>query len=382
MAVFFQVQVFTKLNRRLPERTSGRLQEKTMFTRCKLFILLLFLSAVVLTAEEDERTLLPIPAIFYGPETGIGGGAALLFTWPGAPQQEANQAGGILFYTQKHQLISELFAESSLGGGDYRLLASGSLRRYPDSYFGIGPDTQASAEERYTPFEGELEAGFLRRIVPAVSVGPFYRLRFSVLQETVAGEELDSGLITGSDEIRISGIGLRLRYDTREGGFAPRRGSYAEMKSSFFGAALGSSENFGRLELDARQYLPLFASQVLALQAIGDFSWGTVPFQELPRLGGGMMLRGYLRGRFRDKVYTALQAELRLPLFWRLGAVLFGAAGEVAPSLEALDFSEPKLAAGAGLRLLLNRSQGLNLRLDVALSSEGPAFYIRAMEAF
>ncbi|MBA7483305.1 hypothetical protein ES707_18818 [subsurface metagenome] len=287
-----------------------------------------------------------------------------------------------MFYTQKRQLISALFAESALRGGDYRLLASGSLRRYPDSYFGIGPDTPASAEERYTPFEGELEAGFLRRLVPAVSLGPFYRIRFSVLQETAAGEELASGLITGSDETRISGIGPRLRYDTREVGFAPRRGSYTEIKSSLFGAALGGSENFGRLEMDARKYLPLFASQVLALQGVGDFSWGTVPFQELPRLGGGMMLRGYLEGRLRDKVYTALQAELRLPLFWRLGGVLFGGGGQVAPSLEAMDFSEPKLAAGAGLRLLLNRSQGLNLRLDIAQSSEGPAFYIRAMEAF
>lgn len=71
-----------------------------------------------------------------------------------------------------------------------------------------------------------------------------------------------------------------------------------------------------------------------------------------------------------------------MPLFWRLGGVLFAAAGQVAPSLAVLDLSSPKLAGGTGLRVLLNRSQGLNLRLDIAVSAEGPAFYVRAMEAF
>lgn len=184
--------------------------------------MLLLLSAGVLAAE--ERSLLPIPALFYGPETGVGGGVALLVTWPGPARQEANQAGGILFYTRKRQLISALFTETALKGGDYTLLASGSLRRYPDSYFGIGPDTAASDEERYTPRDGELEAGFLRRFGPDVSLGPFYRFRYSQLEETAAGGELESGLITGSGETRVSGVGLRLRYDTREGGFAARRG--------------------------------------------------------------------------------------------------------------------------------------------------------------
>jgi hypothetical protein len=347
-----------------------------------LFAVLLVLAAGQAGAEEGERALVPVPALFYGPETGFGGGAALLYTWPGPPAEEPNQAGGILFYTQKRQLISALFTESGLGAGVYRLLASGSVRRYPDSYFGIGPDSEAGDEERYTPWDTELEAGFLRRLGPAFSAGPFYRFRYSALQETEAGGELESGLITGSDATRVSGGGLRLRYDSREGGFAPRRGSYVELKGSLYGHILGGSEGFGRLELDARQYIPLLSSQVLAVQAIADLSWGTVPFQELPALGGDMMLRGYLAGRYRDKVYTALQAELRVPLFWRLGGVLFASAGQVAPGLADLDFYAPKLAGGTGLRVLLNRSQNLNLRLDMAGSPEGPAFYIRAMEAF
>jgi hypothetical protein len=346
------------------------------------WVIALLLAAVVSGAQERERALVPLPVLFYGPETGIGGGVALLYAWPGAALEEPNQAGGILFYTQKRQIISALSVETGLKDGVYRLLAAGGLRRYPDSYFGIGPDAKLSDEERYTPREGELEAGILRRFGPALSAGPFYRFRYSALLDTAAGGELESGLVPGSDETRVSGLGLRLRYDTREGGFAPRRGTYTEIAASAYGSALGGSEDFGRLQLDLRGYIPIFASQVLALQSLVDLGWGTLPFQELPALGGDMMLRGYLAGRFRDNFYAALQAELRTPLFRSLGGVLFVAAGQVAPSPAALDLSSPMLAGGAGLRLLLNRRQNLNLRLDIALSQEGPAFYIRAMEAF
>lgn len=360
------------------------MQVSKMFRRG--FVAALLLLAAAVGAEERERALIPLPAIFYGPETGVGGGVALLYTWPGPEEEAPNQAAGILFYTQKRQIISALTTEVALGEGETRLLIASRLRRYPDTYFGIGSDTPDSAEESYTPLEGELEAGFLRRVLPGFSLGPSYRFRYSALQETEAGGELDSGLVPGSDHSLVSGLGLRLRYDIREGGFAPRRGFYAELSGGLYGRLLGGSEDFGRLKLDVRHYLPLAAEAgpVLALQGLFDSGWGEVPFQELPQLGGDMMMRGYLAGRYRDKVYAAVQGELRVPLFWRLGGVLFAAAGQVAPELGALDFSSPRTAAGAGLRVLVNRSQNLNLRLDMALSpeAEGPAVYVRAMEAF
>jgi len=286
----------------------GKRREEAMYSRQifhGLIAALLVLAAGFSGAEGGERALVPIPALFYGPETGFGGGGALLYTWPGPPAQEPNQAGGILFYTQKRQLISALFTESALGTGVYRLLASGSVRRYPDSYFGIGSDSTSADEERYTPWDSELEVGFLRRLGLAFSAGPFYRFRYSALQETEAGGALESGLITGSDETWVSGGGLRLRYDSREGGFATSRGSYAEFKGGIYFQALGGSEDFGLLELDVRQYIPLLASQVLALQAIAAVSWGMVPFQELSELGGDMMMRGYLAGRYRFQMSPA-----------------------------------------------------------------------------
>lgn len=63
-----------------------------------------------------------------------------------------------------------------------------------------------------------------------------------------------------------------------------------------------------------------------ATRAWTSVAIGDPPFQELPRIGGDKLMRGYYEGRWRDYCATALQSELRIPLVWRLGVTLFGAS--------------------------------------------------------
>ena len=81
---------------------------------------------------------------------------------------------------------------------------------------------------------------------------------------------------------------------------------------------LGSDHQFGRYVGDARRYVRL-GHGVLAAQAYVEASSGRVPFDQMAMLGSGSVMRGYVRGRYRDRSLAAVQMEYRLTLAGRLG---------------------------------------------------------------
>ncbi len=149
-----------------------------------------------------------------------------------------------------------------------------------------------------------------------------------------------------------------------------------------FGRWLGSDYTYAKIKADLRTYIPVGASHALALQAYVQSAWGNVPFMALPMFGSDNTMRGYYAGRFRDKSLCVLQAEYRLPFFWKFGLVGFAGVGRVAPSLGRLALSGLKPSAGWGLRFKVT-PEGANLRLDFGYGMNGSSgMYLTAGEAF
>ena len=80
---------------------------------------------------------------------------------------------------------------------------------------------------------------------------------------------------------------------------------------------------------------------------------------------------------------AVIQAEYRVPIFWRIGVVAFGDIGNVSDDIGSLDFSNLKYSYGAGLRFALDRLEKLNLRFDYGATTHfGHGFYLQLGEAF
>ena len=135
--------------------------------------------------------------------------------------------------------------------------------------------------------------------------------------------------------------------------------------------------------LDLRRYFPLF-SNVLALRALGAASVATPPFDLMPQLGGDALLRGYFSGRYRDRQLMAFQAEYRFHLWWRIGGVGFIGAGQLGDVFGDFDLGSFHTNAGGGIRFLLSRAEGLNIRADWGwgLGASSSGFYLSLGEAF
>jgi hemolysin activation/secretion protein len=94
------------------------------------------------------------------------------------------------------------------------------------------------------------------------------------------------------------------------------------------------------------------------------------------------MMRGFAEGRYIDKKYLAMQTELRIQVYKRLGMVLFGAFGEVAESYKDFQTDFIRFGYGLGLRFRLREVEKLNFRVDFAFSKEDFKFYVAVREVF
>ena len=273
----------------------------------------------------------------------------------------------------------------------YRLtfLIGAARARY--QFFGIGSAAGSAGNPIWLSQHGHavLLQG-LRRLKWNIFAGP----RFSHRQVKAAGESPASDLGSQAPPlpafqdqlnwaITSAAFGFRVQRDTRDDLFYPRHGSRVDGRADFFGPYIGSSFTFQAYQFEANKYLSLGPRQVLALRGMGCGVTGSrIPFFELCQFGTLGDLRGYQTGRYRDRTMFATQAEWRVEVWKRLGGVVFGGVGDVAPAWSAYNFSELLPGGGLGLRYNLSKQRRIHLRLDGAYSKTGASWSMGVAEVF
>ncbi len=348
-------------------------------------LLLAALVASPLEAQSRRRPrVFAVPVLGYEPETSLEMGAALVgvvSAESGGPARRPSTALVTAIYTLNRQYQLELTLDHWTPRDAWHLSGFAGFERYPSRFNGIGA-ASTDTSEVYTPRRVTLSAGVQRRLAGHLYAGVSYWFRDARMVETAAGGRLAPGTIPGSrggTETLLTVEGLR---DSRDALYRTRRGSYLRLAVGVADRALGSDHDYLRYTGDARWYRGLGPDVVLALQAVADATDGTVPFDLLPHLGASGILRGFTQPRFVDGAMAAAQAEVRAPLMGVVSLALFGGAGTTAPSVRALSRSSIHAAGGAGLRLLLDRREGLQMRLDYAFAAGGGGLYVAAGDAF
>jgi outer membrane protein assembly factor BamA len=326
-----------------------------------------------------------LPIASYSPETQLGLGAfATHFYRIGDASAETRPSSisAVGLYTLRNQLIVELIPEAYWDEQRWHVWSRLDYRRYPNATWAVGHDAPEDSEESYREDRVRWQArvdhelrGPLRALATLEAV-------YMELAELEAGGLLAREAIPGARGGRSVGLGPGLLWDTRDHLLTPRRGALYELSLLAYASPIGSEYDFGELLIDARRYLPLWADHVLALQLFAQVQFGSAPFYRLAQLGGQELLRGYFEGRFRDETLLALQAEYRLPLFWRFSGVVHAALGQVARDPSRLPSRRPNWSLGPGARIMLNTDERLNLRADLGVGPGTWGVYVGIAEAF
>jgi outer membrane protein assembly factor BamA len=337
------------------------------------------------------NSLVPLPVIFYQPETGLGFGVTASYFIRNSQAEESDVSrqqssfvAPVAIYTTKKQIIISARTELYPSQGRYRVLGEVAFIKFPTKFWGIGNNTPEALEEDYTPQLFGLSGEFQKEVAPGWYAGVTVRFAYREITEVEEGGLLETGQVPGQDDGSVVGLGLVFARDTRSSTVYPRSGSYHQLRGALYNGFFGSAYDFGVVTLDLRKYFPLFTTHVLAMRGLGIAAPGSPPFDLMPQLGGEELLRGYFAGRFRDRDLLAFQLEYRLPVWWRFGAVGFAAAGQVAHELASFEIGEFHPAAGFGIRFLLSEEEGMNIRADFAwgFDVESSGFYLSFGEAF
>jgi outer membrane protein assembly factor BamA len=210
--------------------------------------------------------------------------------------------------------------------------------------------------------------------------------------ETVPGEPGEPALDEAYDTSRLANlgefrsdfvVGLEVELDTR---IARRADVPVALPAAgwLFSAAVErqmrmevTRSDYSRVRVDLNRYIDVYrGDRVLRLRLRGEWVVGEIErisFVDLATLGGHQLLRGYGRGRFRDRASALGSAEYRYPVGESLAAYVFADVGRVYPNVDEVRLRDLRMGFGAGLYLY--STHNTLLRLQVASSIDGGLFF-------
>jgi hypothetical protein len=335
-------------------------------------------------AKKGEWLIAPLPN--YSPTFGWGIIGRLGYIFPLDPKDKVSPpsiAGVFGYYSQNDSWAAGAFSKFFVDEDRYRITAGLVHAELNYDFSGIG--TAAGESGQSVPLHQEMTGGIfetLFKVAPNLYVGPKY-IGSKMNINFPSGEPNSSVTIPGNEINTVSsGLGVHAQWDTRDSQFFPRKGNLADVDISFHDPAIGDSFAYQVYTLSYNQYFSLSPRQIVAVRGFAQFENGNVPFYALSKFGRGSDLRGYTVGQFQDKQMFAVQAEYRLEITRRIGAVAFGGVGEVMPSISSMTFDSLLPSGGVGLRYVLAEQNHVAIRFDVAWGRDGSQFYLTVGEAF
>ncbi|RYE13748.1 MAG: hypothetical protein EOP51_29250, partial [Sphingobacteriales bacterium] len=256
--------------------------------------------------------------------------------------------------------------------GDMRVL------KYPQYTWGLGgskgTNDKILLDYKYVRFY----ASALKQIKPYFFAGVGYNLDYYINIQTDNADQLRNftGYKYGTESNKnsfSSGASINLLYDSRSNSINPLPGVFANVIYRFNTPAMGSSNQWQSLYLDARRYISLNDSkqgpkEVLAIWA---FYWTTLtkgtPYLNLPSIGWDPYQRsgrGIDQNRYRGRTLFYAESEYRRDITANglLGFVVFANVNTVSGSGSL--FSSWKPAGGTGLRIKFNKASNTNIGID------------------
>ncbi|MGF1508402.1 MAG: autotransporter assembly complex family protein [Myxococcota bacterium] len=218
-------------------------------------------------------------------------------------------------------------------------------------------------------FSVSLSRPFVRdRLIPRISghVDGFFSVTFDDIDESTTEEERAGFGISSSIPLVYGRTGLT--WDGRDVPTSPRSGFFAEVNFEL-GVELNDPGMYANMVPEVRGYVPLTSSTVGTMRVqFGTTLQGNLPATRRFFSGGAVSHRGFPNRRLAPSVLDdngnivplggnheyEVNVELRQDLFQLFGNT-FGVAffvdlADVAVDLESLEFTNPHVAPGLGLR--------------------------------
>ncbi|MCG9728470.1 outer membrane protein assembly factor [Shewanella sp. Isolate13] len=331
-----------------------------------------------------------LPTAYYTPEKKFGVGLLMVGLYKTDGSASDEQPSSLVlnsFVSMNNSYGVEVENMTFFNGGKQRLQLGLELHNEAAVYYGQGIE-QGNIDANHHEFEEHLYS-FKPRWMTEVADNYFLGVGADFTYASAEKLELvETGIPVDSADILpnnfSSGVVVTSIYDSRDYRLNATKGWLFQIDAGLYQNDEYSS--FSTYDLELANYIDLSSTSLLssapgliAWQVQGHFTDGDVPWNMLPDLGGSGAMRGYIKGRYRDKQMMMGQVEYRLPIFQRYGMVFWGGVGSVASKVS--DLNEELLTSyGTGFRFKIK--DNINLRLDIGVGENETNFYLNVNEVF
>lgn len=360
-----------------------------MFRKSTLFICVLFIvsntfaSPSIDTLPKRKVQVIPLPVAFYIPETKFGGGivANMVFKASNDINIKPSTVNLVALYTQRKQAVLKVPYQLFLNKNKIFMYGEFGYSKYIDKYFGIR-DQERRAENYETSYPIVRFNGYSNIYKKLFAGIKFHYQKITFVEKDSSGALLYEN-IRGSNGSAISSIGASVLWDGRNNVFYPTNGFYVDVSYSRSIKQLGASDNFNTFLTNITNYEKLYKETILASHIYFSVQNGQVPFSFLNFIGGANKGRGYFEGRVRSENMLSIEEEIRMKVYKRWGAVVFGGLHYFGTPETFLFLNNLYPNYGAGIRFIANRKEHLNIRADIGFGKRNSrGVYITVLEAF
>ena len=352
-----------------------------------MFIMAQFANGQRSQKERDSTkniSFTAFPILYYLPETGLGYGVLGVSTFRFKKEQKVSRPSSVqlaISFTSKKQFL--LYAPYELYWKDEKWRIVGELGYYEYFYnfYGRGVNARSENMETYEVNFPRLRMSLLRELAPSFSLGLGYAFDNYTQLVIDEGGILEASDVIGKEGGTVSNLGIVAIYDTRDNIFYPTEGWFLQANAFSSSSLLGSSFDYRKVELDARYFRGIGKKNILAFNLFTGTSSSGVPFLDYYYIGS-KRTRGFNDRRFQDRAELSAIMEFRFPVAGRFGGAVFGSTGTVAADFGNLFSSSYKNSGGLGIRYVLNKKEGVRIRVDYGFSSDGGNLYFTINEAF
>ena len=185
-------------------------------------------------------------------------------------------------------------------------------------------------------------------------------------------KEPPSGL---GEKVKLIRLELRAQHNSKNRPGNPSEGIEVEATTGIYSQIGGDKFGFWKGSFDLKYFINLFYNRVLMLRIAGEMresvSNREIPCYYLSELGRNGTIRGFERGRFRDRDMVLGSLEYRYPIWLHgIDALLFIDAGKVAPDVFN-DNSGNKFNVSYGTGIRFWSREGLVSKLAIGWSDDG-----------
>ena len=343
--------------------------------------------------EAGKFMSFPFAAPAYTPELGPTLMVAMMISFKtdpadtiiqrsSAPLNVGVSTRGSYFF---NSIISPFWLEDRL-----RIFGDLRFRNTPDHYWGIGYENASS-----NPGKDETTAysRSLWKINPRIlwQFRDDFFLGLNIDYNRTEASEVNPNMANDPAYLEFgpvnfnSGLGLILRYDSRDVPVNAWSGTLIDLQGIRYTPALGGENSFTVIQLDIRKYLKIVRpGRTLALQLKSKMTSGDVPYSDLAFLGSPYDLRGYYLGQYRDNSMILGLAEYRHQFLKKDRSLsrhgVVGWVGTGSLGAKPSEFSHWIPNAGLGYRFEVQPR--MNVRAEIGFGKNSQGFYISFNEAF